>query len=180
MSEFVLSQKTLDISLIRAIEDDDDDDNENLKEVLTRRDIDVNALGKNTWNNMPTTAIIMATNTKNYDKVTIFFNFGVAGSVAGVKTYYFDDVKFVSALSTAKFDASNIKMYPNPVKNTLNIEAKGSIERIAVYSILGQEVMSKSPKSNATTLQTSGLQKGTYIVKSTIDGKTATSKFIKE
>jgi hypothetical protein len=40
--------------------------------------------------------------------------------------------------------------------------------------------MSKSPNSNSTTLQTSALQKGTYIVKSTIDGKTATSKFIKE
>lgn len=76
MSEFVLSQNTLDISLIRAIEDDADDDNENLKEVLTRRDIDVNALGKNTWNNMPTTAIIMATNTKNYDKVKLLLETG--------------------------------------------------------------------------------------------------------
>ena len=73
MSEFVLSQKTLDTSLIRAIEDED---NEYLKEVLTRRDVDVNALGKNTWNNMPTTAIIMATNTKNYDKVRLLLETG--------------------------------------------------------------------------------------------------------
>ena len=29
-----------------------------------------------------------------YDKVSIFFNFGVPGSVAGEKTYYFDDVTF--------------------------------------------------------------------------------------
>jgi ankyrin repeat protein len=76
MSEFVLRNKTLDISLIRAIEDDDDEDNEYLKEVLTRRDIDVNALGKNTWNNMPTTAIIMATNTKNHDKVRLLLETG--------------------------------------------------------------------------------------------------------
>lgn len=118
--------------------------------------------------------------TKNYDKVTIFFNFGVAGSVAGLKTYYFDDVKFVSPLSTAKFDTSSIKMYPNPVKNSLTIEANSAIQRVAVYTILGQEVMSENPKSNAATLQTSALQKGVYLVKTDIDGNISTNKIIKE
>jgi len=111
----------------------------------------------------------------------IQFKFGTAALTPG--TVYFDNLYFSltdPALGTQNFETSKVSMYPNPVKNTLNLEAKGSIERVAVYSILGQEVMSKSPKSNATTLQTSGLQKGTYIVKSTIDGKTATSKFIKE
>ena len=31
----------------------------------------------------------------NYDKASIFFNFGTPGSVAGEKTYYFDDVQFM-------------------------------------------------------------------------------------
>ena len=83
-------------------------------------------------------------------------------------------------LATEKFETSTVKMYPNPAKNTLTIEANSTIDKIIVYSILGQEVISKSPKSSATTLQTSTLQKGTYIVKSTIGGKTTTSKFIKE
>jgi ankyrin repeat protein len=73
MSEFELRKKTLNISLIRAIEDED---NEYLKEVLTRKDVDVNALGKNTWNNVLTTAIIMATNTDNYDKVRLLLETG--------------------------------------------------------------------------------------------------------
>ncbi len=76
MSEFVLRNNTMDINLIRAIEDNDDENNENLKEVLTRRDIDVNSWGKNTWNNVPTTAIIMATNTNNYDKVKLLLETG--------------------------------------------------------------------------------------------------------
>ena len=29
-----------------------------------------------------------------YNKVSIFFNFGVTGATAGAKTYYFDDVAF--------------------------------------------------------------------------------------
>jgi len=32
----------------------------------------------------------------NYNKASIFFNFGVTGATAGEKTYYFDDVKFVT------------------------------------------------------------------------------------
>ena len=30
-----------------------------------------------------------------YNKISIFFNFGVAGSTTGAKTYYFDDVAFI-------------------------------------------------------------------------------------
>jgi hypothetical protein len=31
-----------------------------------------------------------------YDKASIFFNFGTTGATAGERTYYFDDVKFIS------------------------------------------------------------------------------------
>lgn len=117
---------------------------------------------------------------KNYDKVTIFFNFGVAGSVAGLRTYYFDDVRFVSPLSTAKFDKASIVMYPNPVQNSLTIEANSEIQRVSVYNVLGQEVMSRSPKSNSTTLQTNDLQKGVYMVTTEIDGNIFSSKIVKE
>jgi hypothetical protein len=118
--------------------------------------------------------------TKNYDKATIFFNFGVAGSVAGLKTYYFDDVKFDATLATAKFDRNSVKMYPNPVRNTLTIDSNSSIQSVSVYNILGQEVMKVSPKSNSVTLQTSDLQKGAYMVRTEIEGNISTNKIIKE
>jgi hypothetical protein len=44
----------------------------------------------------------------NYDKASIFFNFGTDGAVAGEKTYYFDDVLFGSGVLPVrllKFDA---------------------------------------------------------------------------
>jgi len=40
----------------------------------------------------PTAALDLA---KRYDKVSIFFNFGVDGATAGEKTYYFDDLVFI-------------------------------------------------------------------------------------
>jgi hypothetical protein len=103
-------------------------------------------------------------------------------AVGGPTTTYFDNLYFWkgTALSTAKFDVSGIKMYPNPVRNSLTIEANSAIQKVSVYNVLGQEVMAKSPKSNAATLQTGSLQKGVYIVKTEIDGNVSTSKIIKE
>lgn len=83
-------------------------------------------------------------------------------------------------LGIEKFEASSVKMFPNPAINSLTIEAKSRIEKVTIYSVLGQEVIAKYPNSNTITLQTGSLQKGAYIVKSIIEGKTVTSKLIKE
>ena len=95
---------------------------------------------------------------------------------------YVDNIYFYkgTALGATTFDKSNVKMYPNPVKNTLTIEANVSINKVSVYTILGQEVLMSVPKTNTTTVQTGVLQKGVYIVKTDIDGKISTSKIIKE
>lgn len=97
-------------------------------------------------------------------------------------TVYYDNLYLYRAatLGTTNFEKTNIKIYPNPVKNTLTIEAKGSINKLSVFNILGQEVMVSSPKTNTTTLQTNSLQKGVYIVKTDIDGTISTSKIVKE
>ena len=83
-----------------------------------------------------------------------------------------------SAVPTVNFP--QIDMYPNPVSNKLNIETAGEIQQVSVYRLLGQEVLTKKPISNKTTLETTGLQKGVYITKITIDGKESVTKFIKE
>ena len=52
-----------------------------------------------------------------YNKISIFFNFGVAGSTTGAKTYYFDDVAFIGGtgggggsggFSTITFDSPTV------------------------------------------------------------------------
>lgn len=103
-------------------------------------------------------------------------------SGSGSTTTYFDNLYFWkgTALGVAKFDTSGIKMYPNPVKNTLTIDTKSAIQRVSVYNVLGQEVIKASPKSNSVILQTNELKKGVYMVKTEIDGKISTSKVVKE
>jgi hypothetical protein len=103
-------------------------------------------------------------------------------SGAPVGTVYIDNVYFsktISTLGIANFETSNVKMYPNPVTDYFTIEANGAIDEVTVYNVLGQEILVKSPKSNATTIQTSDLQKGVYIIKMAVDGKVTTAKIIK-
>ena len=117
-----------------------------------------------------------------FNKASIFFNFGTTGATAGEKTYYFDDMKFgAKNLSVANFKAnSSVRMYPNPVSNVLTIEANSTIEKVSIYSVLGQEILVKNPKSNSATIQTNELSKGVYIVRTNVDGKVITTKIVKE
>ena len=75
---------------------------------------------------------------------------------------------------------SEVNIYPNPASNQLTIEANETIQKVSIYNLIGQEVLTKNPKSNKTILQINELPKGVYVVSTTIEGKDSTSKFIKE
>ena len=139
-------------------------------------------LVKGSWQsvNVPLSVFV----TKGFSKTNFQqFKLGSASDL-NTKVVYFDNIYFSvnpgTLLGTKKFETSSVKMYPNPVKNTLNIEANSVIERVSVFNILGQEVLKSSPKANTATLQTNDLQKGVYMVTTEIDGKVSTSKVVKE
>lgn len=117
----------------------------------------------------------------NDTKIVFFFDFGSQGDGSINSTYYFDDVAFFEdALSVDKVIVNKVQIYPNPTSNHLSIEANGEIQKISVYNILGQEVLTKTFQSHKIKLETSGLQNGIYIIKTSIDGKESISKFIKK
>jgi len=97
-------------------------------------------------------------------------------------TVYYDNLYLHknTVLSTDSFEASRVRMYPNPATNVLNIESSTSIEKVTVYNVLGQQVISEIPNKALVTLDVSALQVGVYVVKTTIDGNVSSSKFIKE
>ncbi len=51
----------------------------------------------------------------NLNKVSIFFNFGVTGAVAGEQTYYFDDVRFGADVVPVEFVSFNASVTNNVV-----------------------------------------------------------------
>ncbi len=69
--------------------------------------------------------------------------------------------------------------YPNPVSNVLNVKAQNSISNVAVYNMLGQEVLRTAPNTVASEVNMSNLQTGAYFVKVTIGDTTKTIRVIK-
>lgn len=102
-------------------------------------------------------------------------------TTANVDNVWYDNIYLhKNTLGLSNFDASNIKMYPNPAKSVLNINASSIIKKVAIYNVLGQEIISKVPNEKLVTLDVSGLNNGVYVVKTTVDGKVSSSRFIKE
>lgn len=116
----------------------------------------------------------------NDNKIVFFFDFGNQGDGSANSTYYFDDITFSDALSIPTFNTSKVKIYPNPISNQMTIESNIEIQKVGIYNLVGQEVISCQPTSNSVTIQTNGIESGVYIAKSImIDGTESISKFIK-
>lgn len=116
----------------------------------------------------------------NDNKIVFFFDFGNQGDGSVDSTYYFDDVAFSEDLSIPGFLNSEVSLYPNPAANQITLEAKEDIQKVLIYNLLGQELLTQKTNSNKVNLNISGLQKGIYIAKTTSAGKETMTKFIKE
>lgn len=68
-----------------------------------------------------------------------------------------------NSLSAKDYSTKNLKvaLYPNPVRNILNIETATEIKSIAIYNLLGQKV--KTAKSR--NINVADLSNGTYMVR---------------
>jgi len=116
----------------------------------------------------------------NDNKIVFFFDFGTQGDGSVNSTYYFDDVAFSENLSTPNFSISDVNIYPNPATNQLTIDALGTIEKISIYTILGQEITTMNPNTNKAIIPINGLLNGIYIVRTISNGSLSQLKFIKE
>ncbi|MDY2587656.1 T9SS type A sorting domain-containing protein [Winogradskyella aquimaris] len=77
-------------------------------------------------------------------------------------------------------DEAAFTYYPNPVQNTLTLNAQNTIENVTMYNMLGQEVLRATPNTVDSELDMSSLQDGTYFVKVTIANTTKTIRVIKQ
>ena len=83
------------------------------------------------------------------------------------------------SLAVDSFENSGFNVYPNPVKDMMNLSSEKNITNVSVFNLLGQEVISKSAV-NLTEVDMSQLHTGTYMVKVTADNQLKTIKIIKE
>ena len=79
-----------------------------------------------------------------------------------------------------QLENSYFSIYPNPVKNELNLGPKQAttVYSLSIYNTLGQQVQTTTNPEK--TIDVSDLKTGNYIVKVTTDKGVSSSKFVKE
>ena len=91
------------------------------------------------------------------------------------------DIVVNASLSTGSFEnEAAFNYYPNPVQNTVTLNAQNTIENVIMYNMLGQEVLRATPNAVNSELDMSNLQDGAYFVKVTIANVTKTIRVIKQ
>lgn len=120
------------------------------------------------------------------------FEFGtqVFVELAGLDLYssstnnqqYFDDFDFFigdKTLGVETFTTENFSVYPNPVRDVLNIKTTDAVDNVTVYDILGKVVLQENPGTISPAINTSSLPSGAYMVNVTIGNNSKTVKIIK-
>jgi hypothetical protein len=74
---------------------------------------------------------------------------------------------------------NNYKLFPNPVGNVLNISNIEGVNKIEIFNVAGMLISSTEVNSNQTSINTSDLSDGVYVVSFYTDEGIQTSKFIK-
>ena len=93
---------------------------------------------------------------------------------------YLDNLTMAAGLiGTEDFTADKFSVYPNPVKDMLNIKSSSSVDNVTVYDILGKVVLQENPGKISPAINMSGLASGSYLVKVTIGNSSKTVKVLK-
>jgi hypothetical protein len=101
----------------------------------------------------------------NFDLASVFFNYGVQGSQAGEKTYYFDDLMLYSSVGLEEWNELGATVFPNPTAGKTEINCLTEIKNIEVYSVLGELVVQKKVNAKSTSLDLSEFNSGIYVLK---------------
>ena len=83
-------------------------------------------------------------------------------------------------LSVNGFETAQFRVFPNPTNGNWNISSRTIINTIAVYDILGKQVLTFAPNTITTIIDASSLKSGMYFAKIQGVSGSSTVKLIKE
>ncbi len=103
-------------------------------------------------------------------------------SVSPNTTYYLWGVEFYldATAGIDNFAEDVFSVYPNPVKDVLNIQSQAVVDAVVVYDVLGKMALSQKPSITSPSINTSSLAPGSYLAKVTIGEVSKTVKIIKQ
>lgn len=103
-------------------------------------------------------------------------------SVAQGGIVYVDNILLTvgNPLSVDSFETTQLNVYPNPASDVWNVSSSATITNVAVFDILGKQVLSIAPNSNEATLDASSLRTGVYFARLEGINGSKTIKLVKE
>ncbi|RCT54440.1 T9SS C-terminal target domain-containing protein [Winogradskyella sp. KYW1333] len=85
-----------------------------------------------------------------------------------------------SSLSIEESNTSEIKLFPIPTTEILNIESSLPIEEVMVYNLLGEVNISANMNKNEISLDVTSLEPGIYFLRLSLNSSQEIIKFIKK
>lgn len=141
-------------------------------------ELDVNTTVADQWETL-TWDFTGQTGSNDFIKVVVFFEF-VVDLMGDGSVYYFDDIRTGDQLGVNDVNAISVSLYPNPTNNVLNVASDEVITQVAIYTILGQQVISASPNNTNPTVDVAALKAGIYLATISTETGSKTVKFIKK
>lgn len=114
------------------------------------------------------------------DSIIIYWPSGTIDNIENPNINIAHNIVEGQSLSVTDFEISDLSIYPNPVKNVINIKTNSNIKNkiASVFDINGKRVLNKKIQENI--LNVDNLQSGVYILRIESQGKSISRKFIKQ
>jgi hypothetical protein len=85
-----------------------------------------------------------------------------------------------TALASTAFDQTSLKYYPNPATDSMNVSYAYPIQKITIYSVLGETIFSSQFDSSSIQFSVNQLAPGTYWMKIESTSQSQVVPFIKK
>ncbi|MGG7036124.1 MAG: zinc-dependent metalloprotease [Flavobacterium sp.] len=106
--------------------------------------------------------------------------------INGITPFFIGDTKDFGiyvpdpqSLRTEQYTLNNLNYYPNPVKDVLTITNTDNIEKVEIYNITGQLLLSENFQDTDIKVNLSQLVRGAYIAKVYANGGKSSIKILK-
>lgn len=93
------------------------------------------------------------------------------------KTY---NITITVGVSAGEFNMAQIRLYPNPVINSLTVEGVAEGASLKIFNQAGQQLVIQTANGGSQHINLEGFQKGIYLLWIESNGKTTNTMFIKK
>lgn len=90
---------------------------------------------------------------------------------------WIDNINIFTGTGIAEIENNDVKVFPNPANNVINVNATSNISNVEVFTITGQKVGDFTANSTKATISTANLTTGLYLMRIHTDNGVINKKF---